>query len=210
MTVTKCAIAVLSALLLAILALHVVLKPDLGRRNFDVLPEMKTPVSYQSQGENPNFADGGNLQLPAPGTIPRGHTPVHYGPEAEEALRAGRELRSPFAAPDPAALSRGAAVWANFCQVCHGAGGEGDGPVTRRGVPAPPPLHTEASRARTDGEIFHILTFGMNNGRMPSYAAQIDAIDRWKVILHVRALQEARAKQDAGGGEPPPGDRKED
>jgi mono/diheme cytochrome c family protein len=40
-----------------------------------------------------------------------------------------------------------------------------------------------------DGQMFHILTYGQNN--MPSYAAQIDRQDRWKVIAYVRTLQAA-------------------
>jgi hypothetical protein len=45
-----------------------------------------------------------------------------------------------------------------------------------------------------DGELFHVLTHGglrSTNGwkNMPAHAAQLSQEDRWKVILHVRALQ---------------------
>jgi hypothetical protein len=39
-----------------------------------------------------------------------------------------------------------------------------------------------------DGEMFHILTYGQGN--MASYASQLTREERWKVIVHVRRLQE--------------------
>lgn len=209
MSLAKCSVFGLAAILLLVVSLHVTSSPDLSRRNWVVLPEMRTPVGYESQGENPNFADGRNLQPSAPGSIARGHLPLHYGAGVDEARRAGAEMKNPYAATDDAARARGAVVWNNFCVVCHGPNGGGDGTVTSRGVPAPPSLHTDTSRARTDGEIFHIITYGLNNANMPPYAAQVEAGDRWKAILHIRALQEAQAKLDAQATEPPPGDRKE-
>jgi len=86
-----------------------------------------------------------------------------------------------------APLERGAAVYATFCEICHGAGGGGDGTVARRGFPAPPSLLAEKARNLADGEMFHILTYGRAN--MPSYRAQIGREDRWRAILHIRRLQ---------------------
>ncbi len=37
--------------------------------------------------------------------------------------------------------------------------------------------------------MFHILTYGQ--GKMASYAAQLSEDERWKVIRHVRSLQES-------------------
>lgn len=39
-----------------------------------------------------------------------------------------------------------------------------------------------------DGQLFHILTYGQGN--MPSYATQLSREDRWRVIVHVRSLQQ--------------------
>lgn len=87
-----------------------------------------------------------------------------------------------------AALDRGATVYATFCEICHGAGGAGDGTVARRGFPAPPSLLAEKARNLADGEMFHILTYGRAN--MPAYRSQIDREDRWRALLHVRRLQQ--------------------
>lgn len=209
MNAGKIALPVLAALLGMVLSLHVLLQPDLLRRNYEFLPDMRTLVAYDGQGENPNYADGKNLQPPAPGAIARGFLPVHYGPGEDEARRAGAELKNPYAATDAAARARGAAVWATFCVVCHGPNAEGNGPVTRRGVPAPPSFHTDVARARKDGELFHIVTYGRNNGNMPSYAVQVGAEDRWKAILHLRGLQEAQVQKDRQAAEPPADVKKE-
>ena len=113
-----------------------------------------------------------------------------------------RELQARTAA----ALDRGAAVYATFCEICHGSGGAGDGTVARRGFPAPPSLLLEKAQNLADGEMFHILTYGRAN--MPAYRSQIRREDRWRTVLHVRRLQqEALAEASApepGGTEPAP------
>ena len=46
-----------------------------------------------------------------------------------------------------------------------------------------------------DGQLFHMLTFG--KGNMPSHAGQVAREDRWKVIVHVRQLQQAAVEAAA-------------
>ena len=144
---------------------------------------------YNAFAPNPNFADGSTLQCPEPGTIARGYMPLHYAATPQDALRAADELKSPFAPQSTQARQRGELVFANFCALCHGAGGAGNGPVPQRGYPAPPSLLADHAVKMKDGQIFHILTYGQNN--MPSYASQLSPDDRWNVVLHLRALQTA-------------------
>lgn len=92
---------------------------------------------------------------------------------------------------------RGAVIFKRFCAVCHGVGGQGDGPVTRRGVPPPPSLLQEKSVNMPDGRMFHVLTFGQGN--MAPYAYQLSPSERWYVIYYVRSLQN-RARRVSGGG----------
>jgi mono/diheme cytochrome c family protein len=202
-------------LLLALLAVggvHLVLRVDPGQRNWELLPGMMTSPASETFAANPVFADGKTLQTVPAGTVVRGIPPLHYAASPEDAARAGRELRSPFsgaAATGPAALARGAKIWAEYCQVCHGPAGKGDGPVAQRGFPAPPSLFTEKAYALPDGQIFHLLTWGQNN--MPSYAGQLSREDRWKAVLFVRQLQReakprtARAVTSAAAATAPPG-----
>lgn len=139
--------------------------------------------------------------------------PLHYAATPADALRAGEELASPLEPGNVRARERGAFVFANFCAVCHGAGGAGMGPVAQRGYPPPPSLLAEHAQKMKDGQLFHILTYGQNN--MPSYASQLSRADRWNVVLYVRTLQAAAppisqpapAKADAGAKPSPVGGR---
>jgi mono/diheme cytochrome c family protein len=162
------------------------------RLNVEYFPDMARTARYNAFEENPNFADGMTLRPPVPGTIPRGLPPLSFGGEAP----ASAPLENPFAADDRSAVERGAAVFANFCQPCHGPSGQGDGLVPRHGFPAPPPLSRGQTQGKTDEQFFQILTNGQNT--MPSYASQISREDRWRAILYVRTLR--RASQDAEPG----------
>jgi mono/diheme cytochrome c family protein len=179
-----------------LLGMNWMARRDPTRPNREFLPEMVRTARYNAYAPNPNFPDGKTLQAPPPGTIPRGYPPLHYSATPQDAIRAGLELHNPFAGSDAAALQRGAAVFANFCQPCHGGGGKGDGPVAMRGYPPPPSLLAPHALHLPEGQIFHILTYGQNN--MPSYASQLSREDRWKVINYIRALQSKNAAQSSG------------
>ncbi|HYW73850.1 MAG TPA: cytochrome c [Pyrinomonadaceae bacterium] len=170
--------------ILAIGGVHV-MKRNTGVRNFEWPTQMQYSAAFRSQTANPVLANGMTAQSVVAGTAPRGFHPFHYGPQPAEAERAGRELKNPFQ-PTPENLARGQQIFANYCQVCHGATGAGDGPLIPK-YPNPPAYQTDASKALPDGNLFHVITMGRNN--MPSHAAQVAADDRWKVILYIRKLQ---------------------
>jgi mono/diheme cytochrome c family protein len=182
----------------ASLAANWALRRDPALPNSEFLPEMVRTPRYNAFAPNPNFPDGKTLQAPVPGTIPRGFLPLHYAADPADALRAGNELTNPYVASNADVQRRGAAVFANFCQVCHGGAGRGDGPVVLRGFPAPPSLLAERALKMKDGQIFHVLTYGQDN--MPSYAAQLSRDDRWTVIAYVRSLQAKSTVKSARGG----------
>jgi mono/diheme cytochrome c family protein len=162
------------------------LKRDTSERNREWPTQMQYSPAYLSQTSNPVLANAMTSQPPVEGTIPRGYMPFHYGAGAEEAARAGRELKNPFAATEEN-LMRGQRVYENYCAVCHGATGAGDGPIIPR-YPNPPSYKTEQSKSLADGAMFHAITVGRNN--MPSHAALVSSEDRWKVILYIRKLQQ--------------------
>ncbi len=202
----------LGAALVALLAVNWLAPPLLARPNLEFLPQMAHAPRYGAFAPNPNFADGKTLQAPAQGTIPRGYLPLHYSAAPTDQIRAGEELQSPIAADNTWARQRGATVYANYCAVCHGAAGAGDGPVAMRGFPPPPSLLGLKAVRMKDGQLFHVLTYGQGN--MPPYASQISRKDRWSVIAYVRHMQEkapppatavavaAPAPADAKGGKP--------
>lgn len=160
-------------------------RPD--QRALEVLPGMYYTVPADGYDPTTVFADGMTLREPPPGTIPHGQQTLAYAATDADALRAGDELANPFTATDLDALRRGATAYATFCAPCHGGGGEGDGIAAQRGAPKPPSLLADRARAMRDGQLFHIMTYGQN--LMASYAAQVPADDRWRIVLHMRALQ---------------------
>lgn len=188
----------LALAVVAVFALDLALSGDPTGRNVDLLPEMVAPVPYGSFSTHPELPGGATHQPPPEGTVARGHPPLHYAATPEDAARAGSELENPLAAEE-AELARGATVFGIYCRVCHGAGGAGDGPLTRRGFPAPPSLLAAHARDLPDGQIFHLVTYGQGN--MPGHAAQIGRPDRWRAVLHVRELQAAAPPEDVPAAE---------
>lgn len=166
---------------------------DHAQPNFEFLPDMARAAHFGAFEPNPNFADGKTQQAPQPGTIARGLLPLHYAATPEDALRAGRELTSPYAGASAdvlrPAIERGGAAYRAWCVACHGGGGTGDGPVALRGFPPPPSLLAPHARDMADGQLFHVITYGQGN--MPAHASLVDRDDRWKVVAYLRKLQES-------------------
>lgn len=184
----KIANLILATVLLAMIAANMAIDRDPGMPAHDYFPEMVYSQATESYAAEPAFADAAALQLPPEGTIARGASLVRYEPTPADAIRAGQELTAP--AEDAQAIGRGRLVFQTFCVPCHGAGAAGDGAVVARGYPPPPSLLLPHARDMRDGQMFHVLTYGQVN--MPSYAGQIDAADRWRVIAYVRQLQGGR------------------
>jgi mono/diheme cytochrome c family protein len=84
-------------------------------------------------------------------------------------------------------LDRGQARFQIFCTPCHGAAGDGDGMVVRRGYRRPPSWHIDRLRNMPAGYFFDVMTNGF--GAMPDYKAQIPVRDRWAIVAYIRALQ---------------------
>lgn len=174
--------------LVGIWAFIALTRPDQGRRNFRWIPQMEYPLAFETQRAFlpgiPKQAAGAAVK----GAVARGAMPFPYEATPEDAARAGRQLANPLK-PTPENLERGAQVYRANCLICHGPGGNGDGPVTKRGVPAPPSLFGDNAMTMADGKLYHIVSLGQGN--MAAYAAQIEREDRWRSVLHMRALQAA-------------------
>ncbi|HEX9795184.1 MAG TPA: cytochrome c [Planctomycetota bacterium] len=184
--------ALLFAALVTVLALLLaqrLLRGNPDRRNYEIFAEMVHPVAGESFGVSAVLPGGRVMQPLQAGVVLYGEQPFLYGPGEDEALRAGVELVSPFAADDAAALREGARLYGIYCLLCHDSKGEGHGPVVQRGMLPPASLLADRARAMAAGQMFHVLTRGQGN--MASYAAQLTPEQRWQVILHVRSLQEA-------------------
>jgi len=153
--------------------------------NYEFVPDMVHSVAYDAFSENPNYKDNKTLQLPPEGTIPIGFLPEYL--DGELTLEnAGDVLKNPLLANE-INNERGAFVYHNFCSVCHGPTGAGDGSVTKRGVPAPPSIKTEKIKNMKDGELYFIISNGIGN--MPPYNVQINRKDRWQLTQYIKTLK---------------------
>lgn len=159
-----------------------------SNRAREYMPDMARGPAYKAFAPNRITHDHLTLQQPVPGTIARGYYPVHYGPGEDQAIRAGRELNNPYT-PTPRTLEEGKALFETYCSVCHGKQGKGDGPISGK-IPTPPSYVSDRVLQFPEGRIFHVITRG--SGKMPSYAAQLSADERWKVVTYVHTVLQAR------------------
>jgi mono/diheme cytochrome c family protein len=96
-------------------------------------------------------------------------------------------------------VDRGEQRYKIFCGVCHGALGNGDGMVVRRGFSKPPSYHDDRLRNAPIGHFYDVASNGW--GKMNGYSAQISVNDRWAIVAYIRALQ---LSQNPNGMKPMP------
>lgn len=148
------------------------------------------------------FPDGRASREAPEGTVARGHLRENkalYTGKVENATgtaqtnAAGQQITFPDSVTEfPMAvtqevLDRGEERYKVFCSVCHGAFGNGDGMIVRRGFPKPPSYNDDRLRNAPVGHFYDVATNGW--GKMNGYAAQISVSDRWAIVAYIRALQ---------------------
>jgi mono/diheme cytochrome c family protein len=121
---------------------------------------------------------------------------VHFGAERHyDLLAADTLLTSPFNRTAEV-LERGEVLYLQYCVMCHGEEGAGDGPVIGENrLPPLPTLNLLSERAMndlSDGYIWGMIANG--RGVMPSYR-RVPHEDRWQIVEYVRELQ----TRSAGG-----------
>lgn len=157
----------------------------------EIFPDMVHSQAYEAYSESTLTNDGKTMMMPAKNSIARGQLPFSYGKGEEEAKRAGRELVNPLEASKEV-LARGESAYKNYCMVCHGPQGKGDGPLIPK-FPNPPSLTGKRIRNYKDGRIMHIILKG--SGDMPAHAVQVARPDRWALVHYVRYIQETFKKK---------------
>ncbi len=136
--------------------------------------------------------------------IPAGVVPTSGG-EPQYTLEEARNLQNPLA-NDPQAAARGQQLYQVNCVACHGPNGEGNGPVaafwrTVQGAVPPANLKDPAIVARTDGELYWILTYGYTSPEnqaeypggltnMPAFGKLLTPEQRWELVSYIRQLQQ--------------------
>jgi mono/diheme cytochrome c family protein len=89
----------------------------------------------------------------------------------------------------PESLEHGQLIYGSQCARCHGKSGDGKGRLVDRLKLKVPDFGDPATQsARTDGELFYILTFG--HGKMSGQGSRLDEETRWDLVNYVRFLGE--------------------
>jgi len=83
---------------------------------------------------------------------------------------------------------QGAQLFAKNCAVCHGEGGEGDGPGSVGLDPPPANLRLEAIQANSDGTFYYIITHGVEGSAMPAWERTLSDEERWDLVNFIRSL----------------------
>ncbi|HOO09441.1 MAG TPA: cytochrome c [Cyclobacteriaceae bacterium] len=139
-----------------------------------------------------------NMRPPAPNTVKRnknGWLPYRIG---KDSLDYASTIKSPLDST-AAIIADGKALYAVYCNHCHGPKGEGDGKVAtgvkvdgvdKGMVAGVANLQGNAYLNMTEGHIFHVITWGRN--LMQPHGSQISPEDRWKIAKYVKVLQKKK------------------
>jgi mono/diheme cytochrome c family protein len=95
-------------------------------------------------------------------------------------------------AGDEASTARGKELFTINCQMCHGATGEGTGPIAPFLINFKPAnLTSDVVQSKSDGSIFLTITNGLE-GRMPPLNENLTVSERWDVVNYVRTLKASK------------------
>jgi mono/diheme cytochrome c family protein len=100
----------------------------------------------------------------------------------------------------PETLQRASEVYRINCAMCHGTKGDGRGAMAdyfaRAAAEPPTDLTGARPRARTDGQLQWIVSYGLGN--MPAFRALLSEDDVWSAVLFIRELQAGRGAGATG------------
>lgn len=163
-------------------------KRDRNHPGYAFMDDMVHSVAYKYYSENNNFTDDNTAQPDVKGTIARGaDLPFPYFKTIDEQKRVGKELVNPISYT-PEDLKIGKEKFITYCSMCHGVKGKGDGIIAKNKKFNKPvtSLVADYVQKKPDGELFHTITLGSVSGFMGSHSAQLNSIDRWRIIKYIK------------------------
>lgn len=138
---------------------------------------------------NVNNPHGMNMREPVANTVPRnkqGYLPHRL---LQSELDKAALIPNPVVASEEV-LKAGEQLYTQYCNTCHGKGGEGDG-LAGQVVGGVANLKGGAYVGLPEGHIFHVITKG--KGRMGAHGSQIPAESRWKIVHYVKQVIQGQA-----------------
>jgi mono/diheme cytochrome c family protein len=173
-------ITILLGLSALVTSCHDNLKP-----NYQYMPNMYEPVSYNTYSESDAFKNGKEGQLPAEGSLNRGFEVYEYENTTAGYDLAKANLKSPLDTLSTEDMDKAKGLYEIYCAICHGNGGNGQGKLVTQGKFLGVPSYKD--RVITTGSVFHVQTYGLNS--MGAYSNQLNAHERWLVATYVMKLK---------------------
>ena len=89
-------------------------------------------------------------------------------------------------APTHDSIAAGQKIYSKTCAMCHGKGGDADGPAVIELNIHPAKLSDPKLANESDGSLFWKITTGKKP--MPAYGKRLSETDRWNLVNYVRTL----------------------
>ena len=105
----------------------------------------------------------------------------------DAAVRA-RAPRGRTAPAEAASVERGREAYRQHCLVCHGVPGGEQSAIAAGLNPPVPDLAEPETQARTDGEVYFLISGGVRLTGMPAFERSLPEETRWELVAFVRAL----------------------
>lgn len=120
-------------------------------------------------------------------------------------LTQAKQLANPVPSTE-ATLARGKELFTLACVACHGVGGQGDGPLTKKSRIDPKPrnfTNPKFQRLRSDGELFWVLKHGSHETDMMRMDFFFTDDELWMLIKHIRTFGTPAPPQKPPAASPP-------
>lgn len=121
------------------------------------------------------------------------NTDTHTGSDHTSMAAAHAIPEEAAAVPNPIAVSAvsvaaGQTTYTQYCAVCHGPQGEGDGPAAAGLNPKPADFHAAHVQELPDGAIFYVITHGREGTAMVAWESIIAEEQRWELVNYLRTF----------------------
>jgi mono/diheme cytochrome c family protein len=83
-------------------------------------------------------------------------------------------------------IAAGQKIYSKTCAMCHGKGGDADGPAVIELNIHPAKLSDPKLATESDGSLFWKITTGKKP--MPTYGKRFSETDRWNLVNYIRTL----------------------